>query len=232
MKYPMLIAAALAGVASPAYAQDLSGFRIEGRAAWEQVGADASIPNPDFDEDDADSPEFLTASDDDNGISYGIELGYDLQIGAGLVLGAYAGAEMSDSRVCAELVEDDLACTDLERTFTFGARAGVPLGESSMIYAKGGYTNGKFDVAYDPDVTDNDDDEPGEIAEFSKSRGGFHVGGGVEVGLTQGLYGKLEYVYTDYGRGAYLLGDDVEDDPTLEFGSDRHQVAVGIGLKF
>ena len=231
MKYHLMIAAAVAGLSAPAYAQDLSGFRIEGRAAWEQVGADTSLPNPDDDEDE-DGDEFLTASDDDNGVTYGIELGYDLQVGSGLVLGAYAGAEISDSRMCTELVEDDMACADLERTFTVGARAGVPLGESSMIYAKGGYSHGKFDVAYDPDVTDNDDDEPGEIAEFSKSRGGFHVGGGVEVGLTQAIYGKLEYVYTDYGRGAYLLGDDVDDDPTLEVGSDRHQVAVGIGLRF
>ena len=52
MKYPVLIAGAVAALASPAYAQDLSGFRIEGRAAWEQVGADTSLPNPDDDEDE------------------------------------------------------------------------------------------------------------------------------------------------------------------------------------
>jgi outer membrane immunogenic protein len=231
MKYPVTIAAALAALASPAYAQDLSGFRIEGRAGWEQAGAKANLPNPDYDEDDADSPEFLTGSEDDSGIFYGAELGYDLQVGPGLVIGAYAGADFSDSRMCAELVEDDHACTDLGRTFTVGARAGVPFGQSSLVYVKGGYSNGKFDVAYDPDVTDNGDEEPGAFAAFSKSRGGFHVGGGIEVGLTQALYGKVEYVYTDYGKGSYRLGDG-EDDPTLAVGSDRHQVAVGIGLRF
>jgi outer membrane immunogenic protein len=232
MKYPVLIAAALAATASPAFAQDLSGFRIEGRAAWEQVGADTSINNPDFDEDDEDSgPEFLTASDDDSGIAYGIELGYDVQIGTGLVIGAYAGADLSDSRACTEMVEDDMTCSDLERTFTVGARAGVPLGRSSLIYVKGGYSNGKFDVAYDPDVTDNDDDEPGETYAFSKSRGGFHAGAGVEVGLTSALYGKLEYVYTDYGSGSFIVGDE-DDDPVLGTSSDRHQVGVGIGLRF
>ena len=231
MKYPVMIAVSLAALASPAYAQDLSGFRIEGRAAWEQVGAKATIPNPDFDDEDDASPEFLTGSDDDNGITYGVELGYDLQIGSGLVIGAYAGADFSDSKVCNMLVEDDLACSDLGRTFTVGARAGVPLGQSSLVYVKGGYSNGKFKVAYDPDVTDNDDEEPGAIAAFSKSRGGFHVGGGVEVGLTQSLYGKLEYVYSDYGKGSYRLGTG-EGDPTLGIGSDRHQVALGLGLRF
>lgn len=231
MKYPVMIAAGLATLTSPAYAQDLSGFRIEGRAAWEQVGADASIPNPDFDEEDADSPEFLTGANDDSGIAYGAELGYDLQIGSGLVIGAYAGVDFSSSRACNELIEDDLACADLNRTFTAGARVGVPIGQSALVYAKGGYSNGKFDVAYDPDVTDNEDEEPGEIAEFSKSRGGFHVGGGVEVNLTDLIYTKLEYVYTDYGKGSFLLGDE-DGDPALDVGSDRHQVAVGIGLRF
>lgn len=231
MKYPVMIAGALAALASPAYAQDLSGFRIEGRAAWEQVGAKATVPNPDFDEEDADSPEFLTGSDDDSGIAYGVELGYDLQVGSGLVIGAYAGADFSDSKVCNSLIEDDLACSDLGRTFTVGARAGVPFGGASLAYVKGGYSNGKFDAAYDPDITDNADEEPGAIAEFSNSRDGFHVGGGVEVGLTQALYGKVEYVYTDYGKGSYRLGD-AEGDPTLDVGSDRHQVAVGIGLRF
>lgn len=232
MKYPVMIAAMLGAVASPVYAQDLSGFRIEGRAAWEQVGGDSSIPNPDFDEDDDESgPEFLTASDDDSGIAYGIEVGYDFQIGSGLVLGAYAGAELSDSRVCTQMIEDDMACSDLERAFTVGARAGVPLGRSSLIYVKGGYSNGKFDVAYDPDVTDNDDDEPGDTYAFSKSRGGFHAGAGVEVGLTSALYGKLEYVYSDYGSTSFVVGDE-DDSPVLDVSSDRHQVGVGIGLRF
>jgi outer membrane immunogenic protein len=231
MKYPVLIAGVLAALAGPAYAQDLSGVRIEGRVGWEQVGAGATLPNPDFDEDDADIPEFLTGSENDVGITYGAEIGYDLQVGPGLVIGAYAGADFSDSRMCTELVEDDLACADLGRTFTLGARAGVPFGRSSLVYVKGGYSNGKFDIAYDPDVTDNDAEEPGAIAQFSNSRGGFHVGGGVELGLTQGLYGKFEYVYTDYGKGSYLLGDE-EGDPTLAVGADRHQALVGIGLRF
>lgn len=232
MKYPALVAAALAATATPAFAQDLSGFRIEGRAAWEQVGADTAIPNPDFDEDDDESgPEIFTAADDDSGIAYGVELGYDFQVGSGLVIGAYAGAELSDSRACTQLIEDDMACSDLKRTFTAGARVGVPLGQSSLIYAKGGYSNGKFDVAYDPDVTDNDDEEPGETFAFSESRGGFHVGAGVEVGLTGGLYGKLEYVYTDFGGASFVVGDE-DDSPILDVKSDRHQVGVGIGLRF
>src|SRR5688572_12185660 len=154
MKYELMIAAAVAGLlAAPAHAQDLSGFRIEGRLGWEQVGTNATLPNPDEDEDE-DGDEFLVASDETSDPSFGAEFGYDAQIGS-FVLGGYVGADLSDGEMCGELIEDDLACTGLERTFTVGARAGVPIGETSLIYVKGGYSNGKFETSYDADVTDN-----------------------------------------------------------------------------
>ena len=229
MKYPLLIAAALAGLSAPAYAQDFSGFRIEGRLGWEQAGAEASFPNPDEDEAE-EGDEFLSTSENDSALTYGVELGYDVQLGAGLVLGAYAGADLSDNEVCSELMGDDLACAGLERTFTIGARAGVPLGETSLLFVKGGYSNGKFDADYDGDVTDNDDEEPGEIERFSEKRGGYHLGGGLELGLTRRLYAKAEYVYTNFGSRSYLLGDP--DEPGLDVSADRHQVMGGIGLRF
>lgn len=227
MKYPLLLAAIAAGAATPTFAQDLSGIRVEGRIGWEQVGADARYPNPDEDEDE-DGDEFLTGSEKDSALTYGAELGYDVQLG-GVVLGAYAGADMSDSGSCGEVLGDDAACASLDRTFTLGVRAGVPLGESALLYAKGGYSNGKFEASYDSDVTDNDEDEPGEILEFSDKQDGYHVGGGIEVGLTSNVYAKLEYLYTDFGSSTFILD---EDEPGLDLGSDRHQAVVGIGVRF
>ena len=96
----------------------------------------------------------------------------------------------------------------------------------------GGYSNGKFDATYDADVTDNDDEEPGAILDFSEKQGGFHLGAGAEVGLTEALYVKLEYVYTDYGSRSYRLEDMAAGDPGLDASSDRHQVVAGIGLRF
>lgn len=232
MKYTLTIAALLAACAAvPAQAQDLTGFRIEGRVGWDRPGATLAFPNPDYDEDDDDSEEFLTASGKESEITYGGEVGYDFQLGSGPVIGAYAGVDFSEGGICAELVEDDLACTGIDRTFTLGARAGIPLGRSALIYVKGGYSRGKLGAFYDPDLTDNDDDEPGDTYSYSKSKGGFHAGGGVEVGIAGGLYGKLEYVYIDYGKRSYLAGTDA-DDPSLRVGTDRHQVMAGIGFRF
>lgn len=230
MKAIFLIGAAALGlVGTSAQAQDVSGFRIEGRLGWEQAGAEAVLANPEDDEDET-GDEFLVGKDDEDGAAYGVEVGYDMQIGDSFVVGAYGGVDLSDSNICSELVEDDLACAELGRTFTAGVRAGVPIGKNSLIYAKGGYSNGKLDLTYDPDVTDNDDEEPGEIAAFSEKRDGYHLGAGAEVGITSSIYAKLEYVYTDYGSDSYLL--DEEEEASVDVQSDRHQVLVGLGLRF
>lgn len=225
MRAILLISAASLGlVGTSVSAQDQSGLRIEGRLGWEQVDSEQSVPDPGEDGD-----AFIDASGDDDGVSFGGEIGYDALVGNSFLIGAYAGADFSDTEICNELIEDDQACTDLDRTFTFGLRAGVPIGKTSLIYVKGGYSIGSIDVSYDADVTDNDEDEPGEIADFSESRGGYHVGAGVELGFTDNLYGKVEYVYTDFGTDPYDISEDIG---ALDIGMDRHQVLVGVGLRF
>ncbi|OYW44872.1 MAG: hypothetical protein B7Z08_06865 [Sphingomonadales bacterium 32-68-7] len=237
MKYKLMIAAAAMGavvaLSAPAYAQDLSGFRIEARGGWNQSSTDLSLPNPDYDEDN-DEPidEFLTASETESDIAYGAEIGYDFQIPYGPVLGVYAGVDFAGGETCAELIEDDLACAGIDRTITLGARAGLPLGETSMIFVKGGYSNGKFAATYDEDVTDNDDADAGDIFEFDEDLGGWHAGGGLEFGLTRRLYAKLEYTYTSYGSQEYRPDGADEDSDALEIGTDRHLVVAGVGLRF
>lgn len=232
MKYVILAGALVAAVAVPAQAQaqEFSGFRIEARGGWEEARARVTMPNPDDDE-EVDGDEFVTAPNNDSAISYGLELGYDLPVGNSLVLGAYAGIGFSDAGQCAELIGDDLACADAGRTFTLGARAGVPLGETALLYVKGGYSNGRLQTSYDNDVTDNDDDAPGAIAQFNDNFDGYHAGGGIEFALRGGIYAKAEYLYTDYGNGSYLL-DDLAGDPVLQVGSSRHQAMVGVGFRF
>ncbi len=91
MKAIFLIgAAAMALAGTSAQAQDVSGFRIEGRLGWEKAGAEAVLPNPEDDEDET-GDEFLVGKDKDDGPAYGVEIGYDFQIGDSLVVGAYAG---------------------------------------------------------------------------------------------------------------------------------------------
>ena len=226
-----LLAAAFAAtcLAAPAFAQDFSGFRVEGRVGWESGRLSTEYPNPDEDPDE-DGDEFLTFSDSESGVSYGIELGYDALIGESVLVGAYGGVDFSDVERCEEIFGDDLGCVGAGRTFTAGVRAGVPVSRTFLLYAKGGYSNGRIDFAYDSDV-DDDDELDADVPEVSENQDGYHLGAGAEIAFGPSLYGKLEYVYTDYGNVRFL-GVEADDEPSATVSASRHQVLAGIGLRF
>lgn len=196
-----MIAAGTFVVAMPAHAQ-FTGPRIEGRLAYESVEATIETGDP------------SATEDSESAISYGGELGYDLQLGPAVV-GAYAGLEGSNLRTCDEVFGDDEGCIGQGRNLYVGARAGVAVAPRVLLYAKAGYSNGSLDVSYSDGVNG---------VEVSDDFGGYHVGAGAEVALVSGIYGRLEYVYTDYGE--------------LEFETERlgeltrGQAMVGVGLRF
>lgn len=207
-------------LASPVWASDLSGARIEGRLGWESNSAEAAfhlVP------DDDEEPEVLTAEGDADKVSYGFEAGYDALIGSSVLLGAYVGADFSDSEICSAFTEEDSVCLSSGRTFTVGVRAGVPIAERALIYVKGGYSNGKLDLAHDEDV----EDEENELFEDSETLDGFHVGAGGELAFTENTYGKLEYVYTSFSPYEHLGEEFVTTADT-----SRHQLLFGLGLRF
>lgn len=201
---PVLLAAA-AGTflaASPAIAQ-FSGPRIEGRLAYDSV--EAAVETGDS----------LATDDSESAISYGGEVGYDLQLGQ-LVVGGYAGLEGSNLRTCQEVFGDDEGCIGQGRNLYAGVRAGLSVAPRVLLYAKGGYSNGSLDIEYDgngiPDF------------EASDNFDGYHLGAGAELALVSGLYGRLEYVHTDYGEFRF--------DPETIGEFTRGQVMVGLGLRF
>ena len=81
-----------------------------------------------------------------NGIAYGIEAGFDVRVLQGLLAGVYAGVEGSTVDDCDELDEDvgDEVCIKAGRNFTAGGRLGIPTGDGGLIYAKVGYSRGRF----------------------------------------------------------------------------------------
>lgn len=105
-----------------------------------------------------------------DGFVYGAALGYDKQFGH-FVLGAegeVTGATTKDSGVSAG------------RDLYAGARVGVVVGQSTLLYGKGGYTNARVSflgtgINYD----------------------GYRIGGGIEHDFGR-FYGKVEYRYSRY----------------------------------
>ena len=203
-KHAFAAAIAVAFTAAPALAQTdpvagtMTGPRVEATVGWDHVvlSLDGN-------------------SGTKSGVTYGGEIGYDIQLGTGGVVGAYAGIDDSSTRQCIS-GGTERACIGAGRNFTIGARVGAVLGTRSLIYGKGGYSNGRIDVRY------TDSAFPADNFRDRADLDGFHLGAGVEVGLPRGFYGKAEYNYTNYRTGNDEFSTDLE----------RHRVVGGVGYRF
>ena len=138
-----------------------------------------------------------------NGLVYGGAIGYDWQHG-NMVFGVEG--EITGSTIKDEINRgaDYSLSGSIGRDLYAGGRVGLAVGAGTLLYAKGGYTNvgGRFALR-SPLL--NYDGEGNE--------GGWRVGAGAEVRLAGKTYLKSEYRYSDYG-------------------SSRHQVVTGLGIRF
>lgn len=196
----MLASVAAVLVAAPAYAQESSevgGLRVEAR-----IGLDRPVVSA------------VGDSAGKSGLSYGAEAGYDVDMN-GFTVGAYVGIDGSTAKDCVVAAGVADACIKAGRNFTAGARIGTML-EPGLFYVKGGYSNGRATLAYRDFVT------PANSFSLSDNLDGFHVGVGYERSFSGNVYGKLEYVYTNYNTKNFGAGTDLQ----------RHQAVVGVGMRF
>jgi outer membrane immunogenic protein len=182
-----------ASAATPAFAQDaapLTGLRVEGIVGYDR---------PDIDNESQD------------GVTYGVGLGYDVQAG-GAVIGIEAEAADSTVDECVKgaILATDTFCAEFKRDLYVGGRIGAAVGANSLIYAKAGYTNARVGVDYNDGVA-------GTTGDFKTGENldGVRVGGGFQFGLGANSYAKIEYRYSNY-----------------EQGFDKHQAVAGFGFRF
>lgn len=214
-----LIATCTAAViAAPAAAQEetdaFSGFRIEGL-----VGYDSVRPGSTEDIDNADD---LDQSID--GLTYGVGVGYDMPMG-GVVLGVegeWMQSKASTEYDTAAFTGFGVANASAGRDLYAGLRVGVPIGTSALVYAKGGYTNTRFDILATDNVTDTKTDVDLD---------GWRAGAGVELALSKNLFLKGEYRYSNYAKGEAEAPSGLESD-RFDVDLDRHQVVAGLGVRF
>ncbi|MGK6354523.1 outer membrane protein [Sphingomonas sp. DT-207] len=217
MRTTLLAASALAAAtifAAPAMAQDTpSGFR-----AGVIGGLDIVRPGSTEDSD--------VEGDDQSieGFQYGIEAGYDLPLG-GVVLGVEA--ELSDSTGKTRTDTSDpnffgYGEVNTGRDIYVGARLGVPVGTGTLLYAKGGYTNARLNVA-----ADNGTETFDENFELD----GWRLGAGVEKSIGTNTYAKVEYRYSNYTDADFQFANGATTD-TFEVDTDRHQIVAGVGFRF
>jgi outer membrane immunogenic protein len=195
-------AAMALGLAAPAFAQDVpverapfTGARAEAILGYDRV---------------ADGEDNSNGKD---GLLYGGAIGYDAQVG-GVVLGVEG--EITGSTVKTRnsnlLTAGDNIRVKAGRDLYAGARLGFVISPDTMIYAKGGYTNARFNTDYSVGTA---------RLEQGDNLDGFRVGAGIERMLGANTYVKGEYRYSHYGE---LDGYDID--------LDRHQVLAGVGVRF
>lgn len=205
MRIPVIAASAIAfstfALAAPAMAQDTSpdknfnGPRAEAIVGWDHI---------------KDGSGSGSSSD---GVTYGGALGYDFQSG-NVVFGAegeITGASTHNTSTSVLAANDSLR-VKAGRDLYAGARVGVVVGNSTLLYAKGGYTNGRVNTRYTAGATTVRD---------GQNLDGWRIGAGAEFKLTDKMYAKAEYRYSNYDN---LNGTSID--------VDRHQVVGGIGVRF
>ncbi|WP_206243742.1 outer membrane protein [Novosphingobium terrae] len=141
----------------------------------------------------------LTQSSDTGTV--GVFTGYDKEVAPRIVVGAQAELNFPiDSRF-----GNGFAEINPKRSVDLSLRAGYLVQPKTLVYVRGGYSNG----LYGSDV--------GAI-HTSTDRNGWLLGGGVERKLTDKVSARVEYRYTDLSEGNGKF--------------DRHQVLLGVAYRF
>jgi outer membrane immunogenic protein len=214
--------------ASPAWAQEdeehFEGPRIEALFGYDQ--ARLEIPATDV------TGELEGNAED---IFYGAAIGYDFQSGM-FMFGAEA--EIAGSGLSYEESAEDVALggalvsgtarIDSATEYYAGARVGF-VGGRSMLYFKAGYAMSGIDFDADGTVDGVPESFDGDI-----DLDGLRLGVGYEYKVTDFVYLKAEYRYTDFsGADAEALGESAEFGDIFEVVNlERHQGVVGVGVRF
>jgi len=136
-------------------------------------------------------------TDSGDGIVGGAVVGYDFQA-SNIVLGVEAEANYASTKDCV-----GGSCVEAGRDLYAGGRVGMPVSPSTMVYAKAGYTNAVLKVTANGSTV------------ASQKLDGVRGGVGIETTTDGGLFGRVEYRYSNY-----------------ELGVSRHQGVVAIGIRF
>ena len=202
MRTYLIGAALLSTVAvTPAFAQEeapFTGPHIEGIVGYDDV------------------------SEGKGNLMYGVNAGYDFQLGGVIagIEGEYADSDVKGS--ASDLITTgDSFSLNTDRDLYVGARLGFAISPTTMIYAKGGYTNAKFEGRFN--------DGLGTIYNTGVTTDGYRLGAGVEQKFT--LFGPSGFIKAEYRYSNYKNIDIDEDDLDLETDFDRHQAVVGVGVR-
>jgi outer membrane immunogenic protein len=196
--FALLAGAAVAAPAAAQEAKNFSGPFVGVQLGWQQDRQSLTTSTV---------PPTTTRSSGD-GFAYGGQAGYDVQLGSSAVLGVEAS-------ITGRTGSNRFPTFDLEagRTINATARAGWLITPEGLLYARGGYSNARFNIQ--------------GPAGASETRDGYLVGAGYEHMLARNVSARVEYNYSDYGNDT-LPG--IGGGARLNY--HRHAVMTGVNFRF
>ena len=217
-KLALILASGAAFVAVPAFAQEVdstfTGPRVEGIIGYDVSKAGSSVDND------------TSKSDDESidGLLYGIGAGFDFAMG-GVVLGVEG--DYTDSTAKTGFDNGDFegfgfGNVKAGRDLYVGGRVGFIAAPKTLVYAKAGYTNARYDVLASDGQTE---------LKSNFDTDGYRLGAGVEQAINENTFAKLEYRYSRYSKGEIDVPNGADSD-RFDIDLDRHQVVASVGLRF
>lgn len=221
-KFCAILAAGSALASASAFAQEATpAANFEGPRIEALVGYDNHRSGSEVDIDDSRD---LKQSID--GVSYGVGIGYDFAAGDQMTIGAEA--EITESSAGWDNNNDQINVFNLGRVnagrdIYVGGRIGYAVSPTTLLYAKAGYTNARYNFQGSDGTTD---------LSQRLDTDGYRVGAGVEHKLGTNAFVKLEYRYSNYGEGEIDFNGETPDSSRFDIDTDRHQIMTGLGYRF
>jgi outer membrane immunogenic protein len=147
--------------------------------------------------------------DDEQALTGGIYAGYDKRVADSFVVGVEGGLDFASDDEVAGMAGGVSYTIDPKRTFDLTGRAGYLVNPETLVYARGGYTNGRIETSVE--------DLAGTFS-ATDNRDGWLLGAGIERQLMSNASARLEYRYSDLSEG--------------DGNFDRHRVLAGISYRF
>lgn len=159
-------------------------------------------------------PTTLSNRADKSKFTYGAQLGLDGRLGDNLVIGAEAFLS-ADTGTVRLPTGGDLKSS---RSFGLLARAGVLATPMTLVYANGGWENGRFNYQL-------------AGAEAVQNANGWSLGAGIEQMLGENVSAKIEYRHTSFGDfGSTDL--DALTGANSKLHAKRNRVVLGVNYRF
>jgi outer membrane immunogenic protein len=144
-----------------------------------------------------------------SGFSGGVFAGYDATIAPRVVVGGELTLDATAGDSITGGAGTEAAVLDPKRQISVTGRAGYLVSPQTLVYVRGGYTNVRADIS---------SSAFSHTSAVSHDLDGWTLGAGVQRQLSSTISARVEYRYSDLGRG------------NRDF--DRHQVLAAVAYHF